>query len=806
MRVPLTNGWVDVGEGVVVRHDVRTPLTQNERSLLAYMVERPGAVVERGDLLRKVWGYASTSRTRTVDVTMRRLREKVELVPSEPVHFVTVVGRGYRFVPLETDAQIVGRDTELSQLSAKVGAGCRRLLLVGPGGVGKTTLARVWARQQLGAVVVELLGARTSTDCVAAIRDALGLGGEATVDGALKDTLRSRTQPLVLDNLDELDSSASTVLDGLLACFDGVVVGTCRSTGRLEGETVVRTAPLSNEAAVALMSARLEGFGVRATTASIDRLCRLTDGLPLAIELAAVRARALGVDGLSRYLPNPELLVDPARRGTHRSVSALMESCWEPLSDELRWALKVLASLVGTFSLARAEIVVGATVAVVVADLCERSLLQREPSTSPPRFRLLDTVQSFVRTKTAPEERARIDSLWMAYAENTAGEMLGEEPVLIGLLSEARNDLVGVFERNVDKRSAVAVLLYGALYFTDRLATLKRYLDVALNEDAGDLCGELYLYRGWTHRRLGQVDLAMQDALSAKRHAGSNRSVADEARLLTGQCLVYSDADRAIEGLCPLARDVPVSLRIRGMAYTGLGHAYRRLDRLSEARDAYEAAVGILVDCRPRLRCAPLIGLGNLALSRAEFAQAEEAYRQAALLAAHDNDAHTQAVLAANLGVVLLAQHRWDDAAEALHQAARQHTFLGRARSRMVALYGCGRAHWLAGRAMKGHEVMVLALALASRAENHREKAWISLSLAMVEAERGRVDEARRLLAATTREPGLAELAEVAITLADGNWEKALGHLEQARAVASVELEPELTHFAKALDVARQRV
>jgi DNA-binding winged helix-turn-helix (wHTH) protein/tetratricopeptide (TPR) repeat protein len=802
MRVMLTNGWVDVGEGVVVRHDVTTPLTQNERALLAYLVERPGAVVERADLLRKVWGYASTSRTRTVDVTMRRLREKVEVDPSEPAHFITVVGRGYRFVPLSSNHLLVGRDSELAQLQAEVRSGHKRLLLVGPGGVGKTTLARVWAGQHAKAVVVELLGMQTSAECAGAVRDGLGLVGEAVVDAALRDALRARTQPLLLDNLDDLNDAARKSLGDMLASFEGVVVGTCRCTGRFTGERIVRVAPLTQDASVQLMNERLSDVGVEASVASIERLVRLTDGLPLAIELAAVRARSLGVEGLVCYLPNPSLLVDPGRQGSHRSLSALMESCWDPLSAELRWALKALASLVGTFTLARAEIVLGDSVAVLVAQLCERSLVQREPRTMPARFRLLDTVRSFARKQTMASERQQLDGEWVTFAEAVGGQVLGEQPDLLCLLGEARDDLLGVFERREGQRAGITVLLYGALYFSDRLSTLKQRLDVALNEDSGPWRGELLLYRGWTHRRLGRADHAIDDGNAVLQCSASTSEVMDEARLLIGQCLVYTDADNAIESLCSLAREAPVSLKIRGMAYTGLGHAYRRLDRLVDARDAYETAAGLLVDSQHRLRCAPLIGLGNLALSRGELMDAERAYQQAAVLAEHANDAHTQAVLAANLGVVMLAQHRWDEASEALHCAAVQHTFLGRARSRVMALYGCGRAHWLAGRPAKAHEVLVLALALANRGNNHQERVWISLSISMVEAERGRLDEARRLLAESQHEPGLAELAQVALALAEANLDQANVSLVQARSVASKELEPELTHFATALGIA----
>jgi hypothetical protein len=74
-------------------------MTPKEFKMLEYMVKHPGKVTSRDELLNQVWGYQCYPSTRTVDTHMLRLRCKLEQEPSEPRHFLTVHGVGYRFLP-----------------------------------------------------------------------------------------------------------------------------------------------------------------------------------------------------------------------------------------------------------------------------------------------------------------------------------------------------------------------------------------------------------------------------------------------------------------------------------------------------------------------------------------------------------------------------------------------------------------------------------------------------------------------------------------------------------------------------------
>ncbi len=74
-------------------------LTPREFRILRYFIDHAEEVVTRESLLNHVWGYDSAAFTRTVDTHMARLRQKIESVPGEPRHLITVHRVGYKFVP-----------------------------------------------------------------------------------------------------------------------------------------------------------------------------------------------------------------------------------------------------------------------------------------------------------------------------------------------------------------------------------------------------------------------------------------------------------------------------------------------------------------------------------------------------------------------------------------------------------------------------------------------------------------------------------------------------------------------------------
>lgn len=76
----------------------RIRLTQKECMLLKLLVEKDGAVVDRSEILDRVWGYENYPSTRTVDNLVLHLRKHFEIDPKAPRHFLSVYRVGYRFV------------------------------------------------------------------------------------------------------------------------------------------------------------------------------------------------------------------------------------------------------------------------------------------------------------------------------------------------------------------------------------------------------------------------------------------------------------------------------------------------------------------------------------------------------------------------------------------------------------------------------------------------------------------------------------------------------------------------------------
>jgi two-component system alkaline phosphatase synthesis response regulator PhoP len=93
------NVTVDLRGTAVSRNGNVVPLSAREFQLLRYFVERAGTTLSRDVLLKEVWGYSTETLTRTVDVHVASLRQKLEDDPKRPSLIVTVAGLGYKFTP-----------------------------------------------------------------------------------------------------------------------------------------------------------------------------------------------------------------------------------------------------------------------------------------------------------------------------------------------------------------------------------------------------------------------------------------------------------------------------------------------------------------------------------------------------------------------------------------------------------------------------------------------------------------------------------------------------------------------------------
>ncbi len=350
----------------------------------------------------------------------------------------------------------VGREAELERIGALL-AESRLVTLVGPGGAGKTRLAREAAagwvdRVTVGVWMVELAPLAAPVEVVPAVLGALGLreaallersGQPAPRDGLerLLDVLAEHEAVLVLDNCEHLIGPVAELVDELLGRCPGVrVLATSREPLAIGGESLAPVPPLglpepgaSAAAAIAHPAVRLfadraaavrPGFAVDdANVAATVEVCRRLDGLPLAIELAAARLRSLSVDELAARLDDRFRLLTGGSRTAlprHRTLRAVVDWSWELLDEpERRLARRLAVFTAGaTVESAAAVCADGAATPVDVLDglagLVDRSLLIAVPDAEPPRYRMLETIREYGLERLA--EAGEVASVRAAHA------------------------------------------------------------------------------------------------------------------------------------------------------------------------------------------------------------------------------------------------------------------------------------------------------------------------------------------------------------------------------------------------------
>lgn len=330
-------------------------------------------------------------------------------------------------------AAFVGRERERAKVADLV-ADARVVTLTGPGGCGKTRLAvevagDVASRFSDGACWVDLQGVGEPGLVASAVGAAVDVHErpEEALTDTLVEQLRARHLLVVLDNCEHLvEACAGLVGELSSACPRLRVLTTSRVPLIVDGEATFEVAPLpvpdadavSPSSVAATDAARL--FEVRARQVAADfrigkdnasavaEICRRLDGIPLAIELAAARARVLAPGQIAAGLSDRFGLLTGGMRGAparQRTLEASVDWSYGLLDDVQRLALARLSVLNGSFELDAAEGVVGGEgidnedVLDLVAGLVEQSLVQVVERQGRARYRLLETIRMYARQR-----------------------------------------------------------------------------------------------------------------------------------------------------------------------------------------------------------------------------------------------------------------------------------------------------------------------------------------------------------------------------------------------------------------------
>lgn len=603
---------LSIGERMLWRDGQVLPLGGRALDILIYLASRPGEVIGKKELIDRVWSDVTVEEG-SLRVHVAAIRKALGDGKFGNRYIANIQGRGYSFVGsiagLNDTAnsagqqsvgvlparprRMIGRDSVLREVRDSLREE-RFVTLLGPGGIGKTTIAvavgRAMAEEFGGEVYFVDLGSLADPDLVVrAIGTSLGLVLKSN-DPKLEfvDFVRSRKLLIILDNCEHLIHAVAPIAQQL---FQGAaqvhLLATSREVLRVEGEHCYRVLPLdfpptdSEQTADAVIRYPATQLFVERVVARgsdfilTDReapfvadMCRRLDGVPLAIELAAGSVVALGIRGtVARLASRLELLKFGHRTAVprHQTLKTTLDWSYDLLSGVERTVFRRIARFVEHFSLEGARHVAGeegsddGEIFDAIAGLVEKSLIATRLDQGETQYRLLDTTRAYALGKL--EEHGEFDSISLRHAEYVIQRLESQKEMLSAL---PRAERVAAYSRQLSNvRSALEWSFgsHGNHEIATRLvvASTQLFMELSL----------LVEWQNWAEQAIARLEDQHKNAhdemevyesppASVNTEGGNQRvrsaslqqDLADELRLLSGLFLHSSwttDIHRALD-------------------------------------------------------------------------------------------------------------------------------------------------------------------------------------------------------------------------------------------------------------------
>ena len=471
---------------MLLRSDKPVQLGSRAREMLLLLVERAGEVVKKRELMARVWPDTIVEEG-TLRVHIASLRKALGDGLGGIRYVENVTGFGYRFIapvtrseeiPLPVTAtlaieprhniptqltRMIGRAPVVATLASRLPQR-RFVTLVGPGGIGKTTVALAAANDlhdsyPHGVCVIDLSSITDASLIAGTLAAGLGLATIAQDPlPQVMEFLKPKQMLVVLDSCEHLIEAAALLAEKILGGAPNVhVIATSREPLRALNEWVLRLAPLELPPLGAVLTAsEILGFSavelfVERAMASLDRfelndadvpilvdICRRLDGLPLAIELAAARVDLFSIRALLTRLDDRLGLLTRGRRTAerrHQTLRATLDWSYQILSGVEKIALRRLAVFAGAFDMKSAsgllvdDEINEADVPDILMDLAAKSLLAAQLAGEQVLYRLLDTSRAYALEKLADsQESAAIKRRHAQLCYSWGSDELDREP------------------------------------------------------------------------------------------------------------------------------------------------------------------------------------------------------------------------------------------------------------------------------------------------------------------------------------------------------------------------------------------